>query len=274
MGGHSILEQTTLYGRGTPGYRAPELLLLNNRSTGSENSSFSKKSDIWALGCILYELVFGEQPFPSDMSAREYVTAGRALINPISLEYIAPYSGAAVIRLLSAMLDRAPARRPSAKVLCENFSLMSRLSSIICEAEPFDRAYSYLHQYSPRSLPNIWPERDLVDLMSRYSREENAVDISSLAAALGSLTPYENAALRKFIDHCHSEPEGLVDLYPLIISISDTARIRLPMIGLALGPRDFDLYILESNSKLIFDSLGSWDRVYDIMMTEICIKRH
>ena len=72
MEGHSGQEQTTLWARGTPGYRAPELLLPNYQLTGSDNSRFSKKSDIWALGCILYELAFKTKAFPRDINVFEY----------------------------------------------------------------------------------------------------------------------------------------------------------------------------------------------------------
>src|SRR5436190_13307162 len=50
---------TTHYSRGTQGYRAPELL--------SDDPKFTKKVDIWALGCILYELVTGRKAFDTDL---------------------------------------------------------------------------------------------------------------------------------------------------------------------------------------------------------------
>src|SRR5436190_21758024 len=49
---------TTHYSRGTQGYRAPELL--------SDDPKFTKKVDIWALSCILYELVSGRKAFHTD----------------------------------------------------------------------------------------------------------------------------------------------------------------------------------------------------------------
>lgn len=44
-------------GRSTPHYMAPELIL------DKEKSPYSYKSDLWAFGCVLYEMFFGEPPF-------------------------------------------------------------------------------------------------------------------------------------------------------------------------------------------------------------------
>ncbi|CAK65773.1 unnamed protein product (macronuclear) [Paramecium tetraurelia] len=44
------------YNVGTPMYMAPETLL---------NNHYSFKSDIWSAGAVLYEMVFGQQPFRS-----------------------------------------------------------------------------------------------------------------------------------------------------------------------------------------------------------------
>jgi len=52
-------------GRGKPGYRAPELLR-------DEGSAFNKQVDIWAVGCILYELCTGQKLFKSDLDGYEF----------------------------------------------------------------------------------------------------------------------------------------------------------------------------------------------------------
>jgi serine/threonine protein kinase len=44
------------------GYRAPELAC----------GEFSRKSDIWAIGCIIYRLVAKKNAFPSDEAANKY----------------------------------------------------------------------------------------------------------------------------------------------------------------------------------------------------------
>jgi serine/threonine protein kinase len=50
-------EKSTRYGRGTQGYRAPELVAYD--------AKFSSKSDIWALG-IFYELLLRQKAFRSN----------------------------------------------------------------------------------------------------------------------------------------------------------------------------------------------------------------
>ena len=52
--------------RGTDAYRAPELLRGGNQ--------FSRKSDIWALGCILYEMCMRKKAFMGDWEISDWVT--------------------------------------------------------------------------------------------------------------------------------------------------------------------------------------------------------
>ena len=44
--------------KGTPSYMSPELF--------EEDGVFSMQSDIWALGCLIYEMAVGKPPFESD----------------------------------------------------------------------------------------------------------------------------------------------------------------------------------------------------------------
>jgi serine/threonine protein kinase len=59
----------TVAGRGTSGYRAPELLRPD------DNLSFNKKADIWSIGCILFELCTGTKAFGDDWATLQFAYA-------------------------------------------------------------------------------------------------------------------------------------------------------------------------------------------------------
>jgi serine/threonine protein kinase len=60
--------------RGTEGYRAPELR--------TDNPVYSTKTDIWALGCVLHELAFGQPAFRDDWAASDYGRSNKKLEIP------------------------------------------------------------------------------------------------------------------------------------------------------------------------------------------------
>jgi serine/threonine protein kinase len=61
---------TTAHARGTDGYRAPEVII---------HERYSRRSDMFALGCITYEIVTGRKLFSSDWAMQEYVRNGHPL---------------------------------------------------------------------------------------------------------------------------------------------------------------------------------------------------
>lgn len=84
---------------GTPLYMAPETIC-----TGAAEP----RSDLYALGCILYELLAGEPPFPGDSTA--LVLARQLDDEPAPLPDHVP----ATLRLLvMALLAKAPEHRPA-----------------------------------------------------------------------------------------------------------------------------------------------------------------
>ena len=84
---------------GTPLYFSPELC---------RNDAYDAKSDIWALGCVLYELACGDPPFLADNPV--------ALASLIANEVPAPLPSCLSIEfrsLVFAMLQKSPQSRPS-----------------------------------------------------------------------------------------------------------------------------------------------------------------
>jgi serine/threonine protein kinase len=140
----------TSLARGTVGYRAPELL--------SEEATFTKKVDIWALGCILYELAVGKKVFPFDFDTREYAVAKKmlqiSLPSSIDEDIQSPLSN-----LIREMLRITPKDRPSAEELNKLFCILTDSGSTAFTLETDDPLISTICQ--SWSSDNIIEEDDV-----------------------------------------------------------------------------------------------------------------
>ena len=86
---------------GTPLYMAPEA--LKGKST--------HKVDIWALGCVAYEMVAGKHPFKSE-------TRSELDVKIVSSDYKLPSSFSPELgSLIKHMLNPDPKQRPTAREL-------------------------------------------------------------------------------------------------------------------------------------------------------------
>jgi serine/threonine protein kinase len=93
----------TTSARGKPCYRVPELL--------RDTSGYNNKADIWALGCIGYELFTGRKAFRNDYHVFGYASARRPpkkLVN--QLIDVGKY-------YIQDLHELDPIKRPSAKTL-------------------------------------------------------------------------------------------------------------------------------------------------------------
>ena len=109
---------TTRYARGTDRYRAPELVTLFSR----EKPKFTNKVDIWAFGCIIFELVCSKPAFPGGDS-QVWVYAKYPTDHPLDLQIAAENVPDDKKRewfstSIQELLQLEPARRPSAKDIC------------------------------------------------------------------------------------------------------------------------------------------------------------
>jgi serine/threonine protein kinase len=73
-----------------------------------EDKPYSNKSDVWALGCILFELTTLKRAFDGHSLPALVIKILRGRIPPIPLKYSAPLRG-----LIQSMLEQSPARRPT-----------------------------------------------------------------------------------------------------------------------------------------------------------------
>ena len=114
--GTSKAVQKTNFGRGTPGYRAPELLI-------EDQGSYNNKSDIWALACILHDLAAGSKfkLFISDSAVVEYYWTNDPIVIPDLADWDSE-SRARILDSVGLMIHHNVSSRPSASMLFVTFS--------------------------------------------------------------------------------------------------------------------------------------------------------
>ena len=84
---------------GTAAYMSPEQ---------ARGKAVDKRTDIWAFGCVLYEMLTGKRPFPGDEITD---VLARVLEREPSLDALPPTTPPAVRRLLRRCLDKDPRAR-------------------------------------------------------------------------------------------------------------------------------------------------------------------
>ena len=127
LGIAKVLSPNTMFARtivGTPYYLSPELC---------EDKPYNEKSDVWALGVVLYEMCTGgKHPFDAQNEG--------ALIRKIMKGVYAPLPGGKFSSQLSdvlrACLTMDHRARPDSAALLRNAALVSRARSLGLELDP------------------------------------------------------------------------------------------------------------------------------------------
>ncbi|XP_034859368.1 serine/threonine-protein kinase Nek3 isoform X4 [Mirounga angustirostris] len=94
---------------GTPYYVPPEIW---------ENMPYNNKSDIWSLGCILYELCTLKHPFQANSWKSLILKICQGSLGPLPSQYSCELQ-----HLIKQMFKRNPSHRPSATTLLSRGSL-------------------------------------------------------------------------------------------------------------------------------------------------------
>lgn len=101
---------------GTLNYMSPEAINSNNAAHGG--SKIGRASDVWSLGCILYEMTFGEPPFAK---IKNLVQKIQAITNPAhEITFDASCTDNDLKQLISLCLQREPKLRPTIPQLLEH----------------------------------------------------------------------------------------------------------------------------------------------------------
>ena len=120
MEGGSKLAYHTNSAHGTECYRAPELV-------SGIQAIVCMRSDIWALGCVIYELLSGARAFHHEAKVRAYYSNKETkLDDPWLPNDLSPQSKAYIRILLKHTLARRWWKRPSAG---EILNLLSSLGA-------------------------------------------------------------------------------------------------------------------------------------------------
>lgn len=158
---------------GSPLYMAPEIL---------HGEGYTNRADLWSLGCVLYEMLFGAPPY--GLACRSVPQLLRAQRNPLAF----PRDHASVTRetrvLIVRLLQRDPAQRLDWHALLESRHWLS--------AESAPRVAEHWHlsrSASPCTLDDLTREdyapavRSLSGESGSFESRNNSVEIAEEARA-------------------------------------------------------------------------------------------
>ena len=266
------LKQTT-FGRGTAAYRAPEVVR-------DIDSGYNTRSDIWAFGCIAYELFTGEKAFKADWETREY--RHKCLESPKRVfDESRGWPNGIQVTLTKRLVDLCVNQplhcdwnaRPPAKRIKQSFQ------------RPFQNwsraTLDEVHQslFPSRNPPGISIESPRIQIPFSYNAS-NHVDITSypdiaihlvvlctfvrsqnhdrydLERLIDTLVPRSSVELillknrfRKMMgEDLHVALRKTLDINPFVIG-QQYLVVKCVLIGLALGPVLYDLWLLRGVSS-------------------------
>ena len=101
---------------GTPYYASPEVW---------KDQPYDNKSDIWSLGCVLYEAVALKSPFRADDMQGLYKRVLKGAYPRIPKQFSAELS-----LMIKALLTVDPAKRPSCEQILEMKPVVKRLEKL------------------------------------------------------------------------------------------------------------------------------------------------
>ena len=164
----------TIDGRGTSGYRAPEIL-------SESRGQYTNKADIWALGCIVFELCAGRRPFADDFAVKKFEFELPTTSLPIQFkEGLSDEFCSVVTEWIHAMLQRNPQDRPSAESLGKN---LGTLFNAMCPDVKIKPKQQWISKTKMLGTDGPMPDRIISwddvffpgtfqDVVARYDRDQ------------------------------------------------------------------------------------------------------
>ncbi|NXY01264.1 NEK1 kinase, partial [Pteruthius melanotis] len=132
---------------GTPYYLSPEIC---------QNKPYNNKSDIWALGCVLYEMCTLKHAFEAGNMKNLVLKIISGPFPPVSMHYSHDLRN-----LLSQLFKRNPRNRPSVNSILEKNFIAKRVEKFLTPeliAEEF--SHKIFHKFGPHASPAKRPVQE------------------------------------------------------------------------------------------------------------------
>jgi serine/threonine protein kinase len=158
--GAPILPEVTIPGMvmGTAAYLSPEQV---------KGNPADNRSDIWAFGCVLYQMLSGRRPFPSN-SVPE-ILAGILRDEPDDLRNLNPGLPQSVMELVKKCLEKEPDKRPQSA-----FEISNALKYISTELRtPGDQKAAPSPQKQSSLVEATLPNPVNIETINRYLKMMN-----------------------------------------------------------------------------------------------------
>jgi hypothetical protein len=127
---------------GTPYYLSPEIC---------NGKPYNSKTDIWSLGCLLYELCTLKHPFDAASMNRLLTVILRGKYHPVSVTY-----SRELRNLIGRMLMKDPAKRPTINQILGLPFIKQKLSAFLDEATlEYEMSHTTLHGRRPLAAPTV-----------------------------------------------------------------------------------------------------------------------
>nr|XP_021410405.1 serine/threonine-protein kinase Nek1 isoform X9 [Lonchura striata domestica] len=132
---------------GTPYYLSPEIC---------QNKPYNNKSDIWALGCVLYEMCTLKHAFEAGNMKNLVLKIISGPFPPVSMHY--SYD---LRNLLSQLFKRNPRNRPSVNSILEKNFIAKRVEKFLTPELIADEfSHKIFHKFGPHASPAQRPVQE------------------------------------------------------------------------------------------------------------------